>query len=567
MSTGGLTMKAIRGRLAVTIFALVSALCAASPIGARAQESVAGRCADAGTTFADPLNAPHWNGWGVGPEQHRFQPAEMAQLIAGDVPRLKLKWAFGFPGAKRAIAQPTVVGGRVFIGGGQRGKVYSLDANSGCTYWQFDADAGVRTAMVIGQTGDGWSAYFGDQRANVYAVDALTGTVRWKTRIDDYRSALVTGAPTLVGTTLFVPVSSYEELTGANAQYPCCSFRGSVVALEAATGKVLWKSYTIEQEPTPRAINTSGIQLMGPSGAAVWSSPTFDAVNRMVYVTTGDNYSDPPTDTSDAIVAFSAESGKLAWSRQTTSGDAYNIACVMAPAGVNCPQAKGPDVDFGSSAILVDLPDRKRALIGTQKSGVVTAVDPDHAGEILWQRRVGRGGSLGGVEWGAAADASKLYVAVSDVKLSVVAAGTPGGQTSVLNPNVTLLLDGKVGGGLHALKLDTGEEVWQTAHPGCNDVPGCSPAQSAAVTAIPGVVFSGGLDGHLRAYAAEDGRIVWDVDTKGEHQTVNGVAGGGGSIDGAGPVVVGGILYVNSGSGIFGSMPGNVLLAYSVEGH
>jgi polyvinyl alcohol dehydrogenase (cytochrome) len=280
-------------------------------------------------------------------------------------------------------------------------------------------------------------------------------------------------------------------------------------------------------------------------------------------VTTGDNYSDPPTDTSDAILAFDAETGELVWSRQITAGDAHNLACFQG-IPTNCPKANGPDYDFGSSAVLVDLLGGKRALIGTQKSGVVTAVDPDRRGEILWQRRVGRGGKLGGVQWGAAADESKLYVAVSDVKVDSVEPGAPGAQFSL--GNSALLLDNKVGGGLHALNLETGDKIWQTAHPGCNNVPGCSPAQSAAVTAIPGIVFSGGLDGHLRAYSAEDGRIVWDVDTKTEYRTVNGVPALGGSIDGPGPVVVGGTVYVNSGYRFFGTLPGNALLAYSVEG-
>src|SRR5438067_10872078 len=134
-------------------------------------------------------------------------------------------------------------------------------------------------------------------------------------------------------------------------------------------------------------------RLRGPSGAAIWSSPTYDSLTRRVYVTTGDNYSDPPTDTSDAILAFDAESGELVWSRQTTTGDAYNLACVRSERA-NCPQADGPDYDFGSSAVLTDLPGGKRALIGAQKSGMVTAVDPDHSGEIIWQKKVGRGGKL-----------------------------------------------------------------------------------------------------------------------------------------------------------------------------
>jgi polyvinyl alcohol dehydrogenase (cytochrome) len=334
-------------------------------------------------------------------------------------------------------------------------------------------------------------------------------------------------------------------------------FRGSLVALEASTGKLRWKGYTIAQKAKPTGMNSAGVEMMGPSGAAIWSSPTFDGATRRVYVTTGDNYSDPPTDTSDAILAFHAEFGGLVWSRQMTTGDAFNRACVMTERA-NCPLANGPDYDFGSSAVLTVLPGGKRALIGGQKSGTVSAVDPDRSGEIIWQKKVGSGGKLGGVQWGAATDENTIYVAVSDLKLNVVAPGVPGAQTSPFNPKVALLLDNKVGGGLHALNIETGEERWQTPHPGCNDVPGCSPAQSAAVTTIPGIVFSGGIDGHLRAYSAKDGRIVWDVDTKTEYRTVNGVAARGGSIDGPGAVVVGGALYINSGSRFLGTLPGNL---------
>jgi polyvinyl alcohol dehydrogenase (cytochrome) len=246
----------------------------------------------------------------------------MAQLGTSDLPRLKLKWAFGFPGATRSVAQPTIVGGRVFIGS-KGGKVYSLDAKSGCAYWDFEAGRNVRSAIVVGQNADGWVAYFGDQRANVYAVDALTGKLLWKARSDEHPAAVITGSPTLAGGVLFVPVSSFEEATGANPRYSCCTFRGSINAFDAATGKLLWKSYTIPVEPKPTTTNSAGVQLMGPSGAAVWSSPTFDAAKGMVYVTTGDNYSDPATDTSDAILAFNAETGAFGWSRQMTAGDAY----------------------------------------------------------------------------------------------------------------------------------------------------------------------------------------------------------------------------------------------------
>jgi polyvinyl alcohol dehydrogenase (cytochrome) len=521
-----------------------------------------GACQGAASPLTDWTSAPHWNGWGVDPSQSRFQPGEMAQLAAEDVPRLKLKWAFGISGAFFSYAQPTVIGGRTFVGS-QTGMVYSLGARTGCIYWEYDAGPGVRSAITVGRSSAGWLAYFGDLQANVHAVDAVTGRAKWKVHIENHPAARVTGAPLLVGSTLFVPVSSIEEATATDFTYRCCTFRGSIVALQASTGEQLWKTYMVAQEPTARATSIAGTQLMGPSGAPVWSSPTYDAVKDLIYVTTGDNYSDPPTETSDAFLAFNAASGKLAWVRQVTSGDAFTSGCPESP---NCPAAKGPDFDFGSSAILVHLANGKRVLIAGQKSGVVTAVDPDRDGAVLWQTRVGAGGRLGGVQWGSAADGSKFYVAVSDSKYTLVSPDTPGSQELPFFPERAWLLDSKIGGGLHALKVETGEEVWHTPHPGCNDVPGCGPAQLAAVTAIPGIVFSGGIDGHMRAYSAQDGRIVWDVDTKGEYRTVNGVAARGGAIDGPGPVVVGGILYVPSGYGLWGGAPGNVLLAYSVDG-
>jgi polyvinyl alcohol dehydrogenase (cytochrome) len=520
-------------------------------------------CAAGGAAFSPRADEPHWNGWGVDPAQSRFQPARMARLSVEDVPKLKLKWAFGYAGANQAYAQPAVVGGRLFVGSVAR-KVYSLDAQSGCIYWIIDTEFAVRTAISVGANGKGWAAYFGDQHGNVYAADAVTGKLLWKTGLDAHPDVHVTGAPTLVGGRLYVGTSSLEEVSGADPKDECCKFRGSVSSLDAATGKVIWKSYTIPAEPKPVRKNAQGVQLWGPSGAGIWSSPTADLKKHMVYVTTGDNYSDPATDTSDAFMAFDLGTGKLAWSSQAVKGDAYNIDCdIPGEKQMNCPQAKGPDFDFGSSAILVDLLHGRRALIAGAKSGIVYAVDPDAQGKPLWQKRVGRGGSLGGVQWGSAADAKNLYVAVSDVQRRAAPPGSAAGRDSVFG--VPYELDPKVGGGLFALKVESGETAWQTPHPGC-EKPGCSPAQSAAVSAIPGVVFSGGVDGHLRAYSAKDGRIIWDVDTEREYKTVNGVKASGGSLDESGAVIVGGTLFVNSGYFFQGSAPGNVLLAFTVDG-
>jgi len=522
-----------------------------------------GACPEPSAQLSDPLARPHWNGWGGDLSQQRFQPAAMARLHAEDVPRLKLKWAFGFASATRAQAQPTLMGGHVFVGS-QSGKVYALDARTGCTHWVFEAAFGVRSAITIAASGAGWLAYFGDQRGNAYAIDAVTGKQRWTTRVEAHAAATISGAPILNDGVLYVPVSSFEEVSGANPNYQCCSFRGSLVALDAATGKILWQSYTIPQAPVPVRKNARGVQLWGPSGASIWSSPSVDPARGMIYATTGDSYSDPPAETSDAFLALRIDTGEIVWSRQMTAGDAFTVACLVGNSA-NCPEAEGPDLDFGSSPMLVTLPDGKRLLVAGQKSGVVHAIDPDRQGELIWQRLVGHGGPSGGVQWGAAADEDRVYVAVSDLAVRSTAEGTAGAQKALFGGR-SFLLDPGQGGGITALKLATGEVLWHTAHPGCGDVPGCSPAQSAAVTAIPGVVFSGGLDGHLRAYAASDGKIIWDVDTAQTYSTVNRDAAHGGSLDGPGAVIVDGMLYVNSGYAHFGTAPGNVQLAFSVDG-
>ncbi len=510
---------------------------------------------------ADPLAGPHWNGWGADPDNHRFQPAAMAGLTAQDVPKLKLAWAFGIPGTLRAYGQPTVAGGRVFIGTGIR-RVFSLDAATGCVLWMLDADSSVRTAITIGRAGARWAAFFGDQSGQAYAVDAASGALIWKTRVESYPGALVTGAPVLYAGRLYVPVSSGEEILGAAPASECCKFRGSLSALDAGSGKVIWKSYTIPEEPHPVRKNSRGVEQWGPSGAGVWSAPTVDPKRHAIYVTTGDSYSDPVARTSDAFVAFDLDSGRILWSRQITQGDAFNAAC-GGPAGGNCPEANGPDVDFGSSAMLVNLANGKRALIAGQKSGVVNAVDPDQQGEVLWQTRIGKGGMAGGVEWGTAADDRNVYVALSDVDHHRPAGGVPANKT-VFGGRAEY--DPAAGGGMFALNAATGQRVWQTPPPPCGDRKGCSPAQSAAVTVIPGVVFSGDLGGRLHAYSTQDGTILWEVETARDFDTVDGVKANGGAMDGPGPVIVGGMLYVNSGYGFNGGMPGNVLLAFSVDG-
>lgn len=500
-------------------------------------------------TFA--MSGPAWNGWGDNTSNTRFQSAAAAGISATQVPRLKLKWAFGFPGELNANGHPTYAGGRVFVGS-PGGKVYSLDAATGCVHWYLDAGSQVRTAITVAKIGPVSAAFFGDGKGNAWAVDAATGKQLWKTQVDDYPVARLTGSPVFYEGKLFVPVASGEEATGGVPTYECCKFRGSLVALDAATGKQIWKTYTIDQPAKPTKKNSVGTQLWGPSGAPIWSTPAIDTKLGIVYVTTGDNYSEPDSKTSDSFMALDIKTGKILWLRQMTSNDAYTSACRL-PDRTNCPDVNGPDFDFGASPILVTLKSGKRALLAGQKSGMVHALDPDKKGEILWQVRVGKGGTMGGVQWGSAADGDNIYVAVSDIK------------RIMLDYANTTDADPSQGGGMFALRLDNGERMWYTAPIPCGDRKRCSPAQSAAVTAIPGAAFSGSMDGHLRAYSATDGKVIWDFDTIRTYKTVNGVEGRGGSLDGPGPIVAGGMVFANSGYAAAGGTPGNVLLAFSAE--
>jgi polyvinyl alcohol dehydrogenase (cytochrome) len=505
-------------------------------------------CTPANAPFA-PGTAPSWSGWGHDSSNTRYQNAP--GLAAADVPKLKLKWAFAFPGDLQSYSQTTIAGGRIFVGS-WGGKVYSLNAATGCIHWYFDAGAGVRSAISIGQIGTRYAAFFGDQQGNAYAVDATTGAQIWKTHVDDFPVARVSGSPTLYNGKLYVPVASGEEASGAVPTYECCKFRGSVVALDAATGKQAWKTYMIDGLPQPTKKNAVGAQLYGPSGAPVWATPAIDPVKRALYVTTGNNYSDPGSPMSDAFVAMDLESGKILWHRQMTPNDAYTAACRL-PDKTNCADSNGPDWDFGASPILTTTAGGKRLLLAGQKSGIVHALDPDNNGAIVWQTRVGKGGTMGGVQWGSATDGTNIYVANSDI-----------GRIMLTYSNTTDA-DPKQGGGMFALRLSDGERVWYQPPATCAR-PRCSPAQSAAVSAIPGVAFSGSVDGHMRAYSAADGKILWDVDTIDVYEGVNGVLGRGGSIDGPGPTVANGIVYVNSGYPTAGGTPGNVLLAFSVDG-
>jgi len=507
-----------------------------------------GQCPQGEAGFPEAIDGPRWNGWGADLNNSRFQPGAMAGITPDQIPRLRLKWAFGFSGTSNANAQPTVVGGLLFVGGGD-GRVHALDARSGCTRWVFPTEAPVRTAITFAPLDHDKSAVvFGDVHANVYAVNATTGALIWKSKIDDHLAARVTGAPTFYSRVVYVGVSSIEEVAGSRPTYQCCTFRGSVVALNVETGAQIWKAYTIPEVPHPTKRNAIGTQLFGPAGASVWSAPTIDVQRKALYVATSNSYADPANDTSDAVLAFDLATGRMLWHQQATPKDSFVVACFGIDK-TNCPDDRGPDHDFGQSPILVNLRNGQRVLVIGQKSGVVHALDPDQEGKILWQTRIGKGGPLGGSEWGSAADQDRVYVANSDVRFL-----RDGSRR--LNPDE--------GGGLFGLDLATGKIEMQVAPVGCGGREQCSPALSAAITLIPGAVFSGGVSGFLRAYATDDARLLWEIDTAREYTTVNGIYAHGGAMDGPGPIVVNGMLYVNSGYGQWGGLSGNVLLAFEV---
>lgn len=499
-------------------------------------------------TAAAPLRddvAQRWNGWGPSVTNTRFQPAAAGGITAADVPRLKLKWAYGLPMEQQPRGQPTVIGGRLFVGS-QAGAIYALDAKSGCTIWQFFPRAGARSAASVApyrfaNGRSGYAVYFVDNQAHAYALDADTGEELWMTRVDDHPMVRGTGAVTVYDGTVFVPMTGINEaMSGANPEYACCTFRGSMTALDAATGAVRWKTYTIP-ESQRRGTSSAGAPLWGPAGVGIWNAPTVDAKRGVIYSGTGPAYAgdDPPT--TDAVVAFDMKSGAIVWTNQFTK-DTWLNGCGRGNDNANCPKTNGPDLDFSASPILTVNSAGSDVIVIPQKSGMVYALDPVERGKTLWSYRAGPGGPVGGV-WGSAVEGDRMYVAVG---------GYRNQET----------------GGIHAIDIDTGERVWYTPpQPLLCSPPGaaCSATQAAAVTAVPGAVFSGAADGGLRAYDARDGKVIWTFDANREFETVNGVPARGASFDGSGPVVAGGMLYVLSGDAGFVGRPGNVLLAFAAE--
>jgi polyvinyl alcohol dehydrogenase (cytochrome) len=518
------------------------------------------RCARNPPLNVSPSTAA-WNGFSPTSDNARFQTARRSQLSGAQVSRLKLKWAFGYPGGSTsAYAQPSVVDGRIFVGT-DIGYVYSLDAVTGCVYWSYRTKAGVRAAISVGTvTGHApakVAAFVGDLKSNVYALDARTGTLLWEAKVDDNFTARVTAAPSLHDGTLYVPVSSWEEFNARSLDYPCCTSVGSVVALDANAGRQLWKTYVIDERPKPVRKNSKGVQLFAPAGGSIWNSPTIDSRRGVLYVGTGDGTTYPPAATTDSVLALDLRSGRRVWSYQVHDMDSFLVGChAQAGRTENCPPVQGPDWDIPNSPILQWLPDGKRVLIVGTKPGDVLALDPDSNGKLLWRTSVSGGPPVGvsspyltfeaGKEavpvggpfdrgprliWGGAADSQRVYFGVST-------------------------------GGVAALRLDTGAREWFTPLPreGGGEGDTCAPA-----SATREAVFAAGGDGVVRALSTVDGRVLWKFATAREFDTVNEVPARGGSIYSAGVTIADGMVFVPSGYAIIGAQFGNVLLAFAPE--
>ena len=485
---------------------------------------------------------PSWNGWS--PDKQNSRVASSSTITAADAPKLKVKWAFAYQGGR--YGEPSIVGNRVFVTSSS-GQVYALDKETGCVAWGYKARGSVRVTVSVGKNAkaaSGYAAYFGDMNRNQVAVDANSGKELWSTVIDTGGRGILTGAPSLWGDTLYVPLSSFEEGVAGLAAYECCKQRGAVAALDIATGKIKWKSYSIATAPAPFKKNAAGTQMYGPAGGAIWSSPTIDPKRGALYVATGDSYTDVEENGSDAVEAMDLATGKIRWAHQMTELDHFLVGCPPQRPGVNCPTPNGPDFDFGASPILKHLKGGKDILLAGQKSGQVYGLDPE-TGKFIWQLRIGKGSALGGVEWGMAADDDNLYVGIAD-------RGMPT---------------------LSALRLTDGALVWRHRAPEpakCSFEGRCGNGYSGPPSVANGVVYGVNQDGHVRAFKAKTGELIWDYDTAGRrYDTVNGVKNQrGGNLDSNGIAFAGGMAFLMAGfNGASGSSgPDNVLLAFSADG-
>lgn len=499
-----------------------------------------------------------WTGWGVDIHNHRSVTTKSTGITSNNLSRLTLKWTFAVPEVSDMRSQPAVAGNWLFFGD-RTGTVRALHSQNGCVIWETNIGAPVRNGTVLAEAGnENTMVLIGDDEGTLHALDSVSGEIIWKKRISEHPHAWITGSPAVVDDKIYVPMSSKEVGIAQNPNYECCTFRGKVAALAIGTGDMLWEYFTVSEKPIQSGTNDRGVPLWAPSGAPVWSTITIDTTRNQLYFGTGQNYTHPWTNESSAIHAVNMDTGRRSWVFQATEGDAWNMACSSIKVlpdlpeeyADNCPEDKGPDFDFGAAPVLVSLSSEKDILVAAQKSGSVYGLDPDNNGTPVWQTNVGRGGMLGGVHWGISVKGETVFVPVSD---------RYDGEEYGSEPSP----------GISALNAKDGSVLWTvTENPEvCEDKTGCFPGFSSPVTVAGDVLFAGSLSGRFYAFDTTNGKELWSIDTDENFskEVINGIEGRGGSIDVDGPVVANGMVYISSGYGFFGQMPGNVLLAFSVE--
>ena len=512
------------------------------------------------------VRASAQDNWGYGHNNARHVPE--SAITPDNVQQLQLQWALAIPGATEMRSQPVASGGLLYLGT-QNGRLLALDQASGCVHWQFRARSSIRTAIVLEETQAGRpTLFFADDLGSVYAVDAVAGELYWRREVSWFPTTINTGTPAYHDNRLLVPLSSYEVAVAGSPSHECCRSHGGVVALAADTGETLWEYHTTEPAEKTH-LNRDGVQMWGPSGASVWTTPTIDAERGVAYIGTGENTSSPATGTSDAVIALDLATGEVRWLFQALAGDAWNSACLLG--GASCPEENGPDFDFGGAIVLTRTPEGRDLVLAGQKSGEVFALDPARKGALVWRHRLSQGTTNGGIHWGMASDGRRVYVPLADPERDI-----PG-----YTPRP----------GVFALDVATGKLLWE--HPvsrGCEVDPADTPliglaemrrrgdgkprspwpdcswfyGQSAAALLAGELVFAGALDGKLRILDADNGNLLRILETRQPYQGINGVAGHGGAIDLSGLRLSGRRLFVLSGYGVFGQVPGNVLLSYAL---
>jgi polyvinyl alcohol dehydrogenase (cytochrome) len=472
------------------------------------------------------------------PGEHTINPANVNSLSP--------KWIFNTTGD--VSATPTVAEDAVYFPD-WGGNLFAVKKESGRLIWshniaEYDGVAGAisRVSPAI----DGNLVFIGDipnskqvhNGANVIAVDRQTGKRQWITQVETHPAAIITGSPVVFDGVVYIGVSSSEETLALDPTYPCCSFRGSIVALDEKTGAILWKTFDMPD---------NGGQTNQYSGGAIWQPPAIDPKRGVLFIGTGNNYTVPPdveacqnttptanctaaNDFFDAALALDLKTGQIKWADKLQSIDTWTVACIRPSGGTNpnCPVPSSPDFDLGGSG-----PNLIGNIVGFgQKSGIFWALNPDN-GNIVWSTPVGPGGSLGGIEWGTATDGKRIYVAIGN------------------NDHLpyTLVPSGRQinWGSWSALDVTTGHILWQTADPTAGTI------DTGSVSVANGVMYAGSYAGQMYALDTTNGNILWSF------------ASGGSVIDG--PSIVDSVVYW--GSGYRNIPPGignNKVYAFSLAG-